>query len=469
MTTYSLNASYIEYSFTQGIVGLDGEVAVNFVMAHGVDTFQTSTANIADGTAAMDVAFGHLNLRTDDALMGDMASSQIYDVDWIGGRTSVMQLFFYDAALGWAAYFVHLGGAALPTFNSVTDATPFFQRASNPFTYADSPSELSFTFFEDLEVIEDDLLELDETQAHDIIRTGDGNDSVIGSFEADTIFAGDGDDIILGGEGEDSIGGGHGDDSLIGELNNDVLTGGFGNDTVLGGDGDDTIIGGKGADVLDGGIGNDEIFGSQGKDIIYGETGNDTLNGDDGQDRLYGDDGDDKISGGNDDDHLWGGKGVDHLIGGGGADKIYGNNGRDTLIGANGRDTLSGGAGNDEISGGGGQDSIDAGKGNDTIYASDGDDTVYAGDGSDQIYLGLGSDVFIWSEGENELYDFSTQDSDLIDLTTASGITGFTDLLDNHLEVSNTGALISDDLGRSLLLHSNAPFEFDANDFVFAV
>ncbi|MEO9518560.1 MAG: calcium-binding protein [Paracoccaceae bacterium] len=450
MTTYSLNASYIEYSFTQGIVGLDGEVAIDFVMAHDVSTFQTSTANIADGTAAMDVVFGHLNLRTDDALMGEMASSQIYDVDWIGGRTSVMQLFFYDVALGWAAYFVHLDGAALPTFNSVTDATPFFQRASDPFTYADSPSELSFTFFEDLEVIEDDLLELDETQARVAIRTGDGNDSVIGSFEADTIFAGDGDDIILGGEGEDSIGGGHGDDSLIGELDNDVLTGGFGNDTFLGGDGDDTITGGKGADVLNGGIGNDAIFGSQGKDLIYG------------------DDGDDSISGGNNDDQLRGGKGADHLTGGDGADEIYGNNGRDTLIGADGQDTLSGGVGNDQIAGGDGNDSIDAGKGHDTIYASDGNDTVYAGDGSDQIYLGLGSDVFIWSEGQNELYDFSTQDSDLIDLTAASGITGFIDLMDNHLVISSSGALISDALGHTLLLQFDTPFEFDAIDFVFA-
>ena len=450
MTTYSLNASYIEFSFTQGIVGLDGEVAIDFVMAHGVDTFQTSTATIADGTAAMDVAFGHLNLRTDDALMGEMASSQIYDVDWAGGRTSVMQLFFYDAALGWAAYFVHLDGAALPTFNSVADAAPFFQRASDPFTYADSPSELSFTFFEDLEVIEDDLLELDETHAYAIIRTGDGNDSVIGSFAADTIFAGNGDDIILGSEGQDSIGGGRGNDSLIGELDDDALSGGFGNDTILGGDGDDTITGGKGADVLEGGIGHDAIYGSQGKDLIYG------------------DDGDDSISGGNNDDRLQGGKGADHLTGDGGADEIYGNNGRDTLVGANGQDTLSGGAGNDQIAGGDGNDSIDAGKGHDTIYAGEGNDTVYAGDGSDQIFLGLGSDVFIWSEGQNELFGFNTQDSDLIDLTTASGITGFTDLLDNHLEISNAGALISDDLGHTLLLHSNAPFEFDANDFVFA-
>ncbi|MEP1536186.1 MAG: calcium-binding protein [Paracoccaceae bacterium] len=468
MTTYSLNASYIEFSFTQGIVGLDAEVAVDFVMPNGVSTFQTSTGNIADGTAAIDVVFGHLNMRTDEVLMGDMASSQIYDVDWIGGRTSLMQLFFYDAALGWAAYFVHLDGDALPTFHSLADATPFFQRASNPFTYADSPPDLSFTFFEDIEVTEDDLLELDETQTHVDILTGDGNDSVVGSFEADTIFAGDGDDIILGGEGQDSIGGGQGNDSLIGELNNDVLSGGLGDDTILGGDGDDTIIGGKGADVLDGGIGHDEVFGSQGKDVIYGETGNDTLNGEDGDDRLYGSDGDDSISGGKNDDQLWGGEGNDSLNGGFGADEIYGGNGHDTLTGANGRDTLSGRAGNDEISGGEGHDNIDAGTGHDTVFASDGDDTVYAGHGSDQIYLGLGSDVFIWSEGQNELFDFSAQDGDLIDLTTASSISGFADLVDNHLNISGSDALISDDFGHTLFLQFNAPFEFAVSDFIFA-
>ena len=79
MTPYSLNASYIEFSFTQGIVGLDANVSIDFVMPEGVNTFQTSTANIVDGTAAMDVEFNHFNLRTDDALMGEMASSQVYD------------------------------------------------------------------------------------------------------------------------------------------------------------------------------------------------------------------------------------------------------------------------------------------------------------------------------------------------------------------------------------------------------
>ena len=469
MTTYSLNASYIEYSFTQGIVGLDANVSIDFVMPEGVNTFQTSTANIVDGTAAMDVEFNHFNLRTDDALMGEMASSQVYDVDWIGGRTSVMQLFFYDPDLGWAAFFVHLEGDALPTFNTLADATPFFQRATSPFTYANSPPELPFTFFENVEVIEDDLLELDETQTLDIIRTGDGNDSVVGSFEADTILGGDGDDIILGGEGKDRLGGGDGDDSLIGELDSDKLWGSTGDDTVLGGDGDDTIVGGQGNDVLDGGIGHDDIAGSDDDDRIYGETGNDTLFGEDGDDRLYGGDGDDSTFGGKNNDRIWGGAGNDLLNGGFGADELHGGIGNDTLAGANGADTLSGRGGDDDISGGDGDDSIDAGSGHDTVYASDGDDTVYAGHGTDQIYLGAGSDVFLWSEGQNELFDFNSDDSDLIDLTTATGITDFIDLQENHMTLSDTGAQITDDLGHALLLQFNAPMDLDASDSVFAI
>lgn len=467
MTTYTLAASFIEYSFTNGIIGSDNAASIDFVMPDGVDTFLTSTANITEGVAAMDVVFDYLNLRSDDALMDAPTTSQIYDVEWSGGRSSVLQLFFYDAALGWAVYFVHIGGDDLPAFDTLADATPFFQRASDPFSYADSPSVLPFTFFDDLTVTEDDLLDLDPSQTNDVIRTGAGADSVVGTFEADTILGGDGDDIILGGEGKDRLGGGHGDDSLIGELDNDKLWGSFGNDTALGGDGDDTIVGGAGDDVLDGGIGSDTIDGSEGDDRIYGQKGNDTLHGDEGFDSIYGGLGQDSINAGQADDQVWGGEGDDRIDGGFGADTLYGGTGNDTLTGADGRDQLLGRAGDDVLSGGDGNDSLDAGSGHDTIYASTGNDTVFADYGNDQIYLGQGQDVFIWSAGQNDIFDFNPSEGDSIEIDVATGITDFDDLIENHLTSTSQAALITDDAGHTLWLHGIDPTALTVSNFLF--
>ncbi len=60
-------------------------------------------------------------------------------------------------------------------------------------------------------------------------------------------------------DGHDNLYGGSGNDLLLGLGGNDHLSGGSGNDILLGGSGDDYLSGGEGSDILLGGSGNDVI------------------------------------------------------------------------------------------------------------------------------------------------------------------------------------------------------------------
>ncbi|MFM9978822.1 MAG: calcium-binding protein [Sphingomonadaceae bacterium] len=137
------------------------------------------------------------------------------------------------------------------------------------------------------------------------MRSGLGNDTVIGSLGNDTVSGGDGDDVLLGGPGSDS---------LLGENGNDLLQGGSGTDTLNGGSGVDTadygyatgnlavnlllttaqtiaagdvdtltaienLTGGTGSDVLAGTTAANVIKGGGGDDRITGRAGNDSLDG----------------------------------------------------------------------------------------------------------------------------------------------------------------------------------------------
>jgi len=75
----------------------------------------------------------------------------------------------------------------------------------------------------------------------EMVRTGNGNDTIVGSAGADTLY---------GGAGTDSINGMAGNDHILGEAGGDILFGGDGNDTLEGGVGSDSIYGEAGDDVL---------------------------------------------------------------------------------------------------------------------------------------------------------------------------------------------------------------------------
>jgi len=64
-------------------------------------------------------------------------------------------------------------------------------------------------------------------------------------------------------------------------------------ENAFGGDGNDTLIGNDQSNTLSGGRGNDTISGGEGVDYLFGNVGDDTLSGGDGDDYLYGGTGND--------------------------------------------------------------------------------------------------------------------------------------------------------------------------------
>jgi Ca2+-binding RTX toxin-like protein len=198
------------------------------------------------------------------------------------------------------------------------------------------------------------------------IFAGAGNDRVdltqlaIGSgLTAIVVYGDTGDDVLLGSELADS---------LYGGVGNDTLRGGSGADTLVGDDGKDSLSGGDGVDNIRGGAGNDHIYGDQGDDILSGDAGEDSLHGGIGADVLDGGDGSDALSGDAGDDTLYGGPGHDSLSGQDGKDLAIGHEGNDNLFGGLGNDTLRGETGDDRLGGQSGWDQLTGGAGRDAFY-----------------------------------------------------------------------------------------------------
>ncbi len=84
-----------------------------------------------------------------------------------------------------------------------------------------------------------------------------GNNLIIGTSSADTMFGVTGDDSLYGQPGNDTINGNLGNDRLFGGYDDDLLEGGQGNDFLSGDRNSDTLLGGLGADTLIGGSGSD--------------------------------------------------------------------------------------------------------------------------------------------------------------------------------------------------------------------
>ena len=106
--------------------------------------------------------------------------------------------------------------------------------------------------------------------------------------------------------------------------------------------GNDTVVGGSGADTISGGTGDDSIEGGDGDDVLRTGQGNDTLDGGAGADTLLNSAGDDS---------LVGGAGDDLIVATAGNDTLEGGDGNDTLMGGTDNDSLDGGADNDLLLG----------------------------------------------------------------------------------------------------------------------
>ena len=201
---------------------------------------------------------------------------------------------------------------------------------------------------------------------------GAGGDTLIGSEIANTLNGADGADVMRGNGGDDSLNGGAGDDTLDGGLGNDTLSGGDNNDTLIGAAGNDTLDGGAGSDTASYATSTVAVKVSLAIAVAQatGSAGNDTLIG------------------------------IENVIGGSGADVLTGNGDDNTLDGGAAADKLDGGDGNDTLIGGAGRDVLTGGVGGDTFKFA--------------VLKDLSG---ITANTADEIYDFSTAQSDHIDLS----------------------------------------------------
>ncbi|WP_340588070.1 calcium-binding protein [Erythrobacter alti] len=292
-----------------------------------------------------------------------------------------------------------------------------------------------------------------------------------------------------------------GNDVLIGGAENDRLEGGSGNDEMRGGQGDDIyrvedagdivveftsegrdLVRAKidytlGANVedlkLQGaasiGTGNDlanDMQASANAVTLYGLGGNDRLTGSFQNDTLYGGDGDDALFGSAGSDFLYGGNDNDVLYGGGGIDFMFGEDGDDRLHGGTGNDELSGGAGNDTLYGDSHNDTLVGGAGIDRLFGGLHDDILIGGSDRDALFGGSGADTFVWDDGDfggtkasnaDRIYDFSSAQGDLIDLSLVDAIFGGDDdaftFIDNEGFSGTAGELRWQHLGDNTMIY----------------
>ncbi|MBK8177018.1 MAG: calcium-binding protein [Rhodospirillales bacterium] len=323
------------------------------------------------------------------------------------------------------------------------------------------------------------------------VESSNGNDTVTGDSDINTLKGNNGNDFLYGGGGNDNLQGGSGDDRLFGDDGNDLLQGGDGYDYLTGGNGNDTLDGGAGTDVADYRYSNanwtinlatgvatsgsetdtlislSHVESSNGNDTVTGDSDINTLKGNNGNDFLYGGGGNDNLQGGAGDDRLFGDDGNDLLQGGDGYDYLTGGNGNDTLDGGAGTDVadyryssanwtinlatgvatsgsetdtlislshVQGSNGNDNVTGDSNANTLIGNNGNDTLSGGDGDDKLYGMLGGDSMSGGVGADIFAFqtlsdstSSGQDVITDF-TKGTDKIDFSGISAIASMSDL-----------------------------------------
>ena len=246
---------------------------------------------------------------------------------------------------------------------------------------------------------------------------GAGDDTLLGGAGDDTLSGGAGFDladysahrgavrVAIGGAtsgpaGDDTllsieaVKSGRGDDRLVGDGRDNLLIGGAGEDTLLGGKGSDTLMGGKGSDRLDGGAGSDWAdYSDLSVKLAIDLAKSRQVNPGAGTDSFSSIE---NVAGGTRADALRGDGRANVLSGGGGGDTLLGGDGDDTLIGGTGDDLLNAGGGkNQRLVGGAGDDTyvLGSGKGSGVI-----EDAVGAADKLDasgakaaaRIDLGIG-------------------------------------------------------------------------------
>lgn len=228
-------------------------------------------------------------------------------------------------------------------------------------TYSDLTVSLTLRSFQDTGGSDSDSL----TSFENVIG-GSGDDTLVGTTDANIIEGAVGDDSLNGGGGgrdtasyaseDDNVAvdlrltaqdtGGAGVDTLVGFVN---LIGGSGNDTLTGGVGANVIEGGDGADVINGRIGVDLA------DYSHAEARVQVSLAVRGPQNTLGAGTDTLISM----EDLRGSAFADGLSGSAAPNRISGLDGNDIIVGAANNDTLTGGLGADRMRGGTGFDTFD--------------------------------------------------------------------------------------------------------------
>ena len=158
--------------------------------------------------------------------------------------------------------------------------------------YARQDNDLIIDINKDAKITPEDDLTIENFFTEDGYNKGDGFMETVGNLKGSDILENIG-PIKTGGNKNDVLRGGDGDDTLSGKAGRDRVIGNDGNDLLKGGKGNDILKGNAGKDILQGGKGNDILNGGGGKDILQGGKGNDILNGGGGKDILKGGEGND--------------------------------------------------------------------------------------------------------------------------------------------------------------------------------
>jgi Ca2+-binding RTX toxin-like protein len=273
----------------------------------------------------------------------------------------------------------------------------------------------------------DDILE--SGGGRDVLNGGDGDDIIIAVGEQAIVDGGAGMDVLLlsapieGGRLDyDSFtanGGSHTGIEyfgFLGSIGDDTLVGGFREDELYAGPGHDSISGGDNWDWIEGGEGRDTVYGGGDEDWIEGNEGDDFLRGDGGDDEIWGDDGFDDAHGNLGEDTVHGGGGPDWVVGGQGNDLLFGDEDHDVVYGNLANDTVNGGVGNDWVRGGQGDDLVAAGDGDDFVAGDRGADTLMGGAGADRFHS-------FGEAGVDRIEDFSFAEGDRLNLLAGTTYT----------------------------------------------
>ena len=280
-----------------------------------------------------------------------------------------------------------------------------------------------------------------------VVDSGAGDDSILGSDQADTINAGSGNDTIDGGLGNDSLLGGDGNDVFLYAnlefVSGETVNGGTGTNTVLFqangqtvGDGAFanksninaivfqqgnntlvasglaaaatsalTVISGSGDDTIDAVLLGESLTvdAGDGANTIIGSSQADSITAGSGNDSIVSWAGGDTVNAGNGDNYVDAFTGNNSVTAGSGNDTVLASTGNDTVSAGDGNNGIDVSSGNNSVTAGSGNDFVIALGGNDTVSVGDGDNTVAAGDGANSVVTGSGADVIVSGIGNDTI------------------------------------------------------------------